>query len=268
MGAVRDFEQAGWGQAAAAYQGSFEAATGLFRDALLDAAGAGRDVLDLACGAGVVAEAALARGLRPVGLDFSPAMLAEVRRRLPEVELREGDAEALPFADASFDAVVSSFGIHHVERPRRALAEARRVLRPGGRLAFTLWAPPDENPAWRLLVEAVRAHGRLDVDMPETEEGLAGVAAFTQATAESGFADGVQARPVDRTWSLRPGADLVGIFAAGTVRTARLIDAQTPTAREAIRAQVAAGLTSYRKDGAVELPIRAYVVTGTKPRAP
>lgn len=267
MGAVRDFEHAGWRQAAADYDGSFAAATQLFAAALLAAAGDGRDLLDIACGTGIVTAAALGRGLRPVGLDFSPEMLAQARRRSPELDLREGDAERLPFADASFDAAVSNFGVHHIERPRRALAEALRVLRPGGRLAYTLWAPPEENLAWRLLFDAVRAHGRLDVDLPASADGLAGVPAFAAATAEVGFAD-VRTDSADRMWRLSPDADLIGIFAAGTVRTAHLIAAQAPAAQAAIRAQVRAALRTFEQAGAVELPIRAYVVSGVRPPAP
>ena len=264
MGAVRDFEQAGWQQAAADYDDS---STGLFSAALLDAVANARDLLDIACGAGIVTAAALSRGMRPVGLDFSPAMLAQARRRASGLDLREGDAEELPFADASFDAAVSNFGVHHVERPRRALAEALRVLRPGGRFAFTLWAPPEENPAWRLQFDAVRAHGRLDVGLPTGAESLAGVPAFAAATAEAGFTK-VRTDAVDRIWRLPSDGDLVGIFAAGSVRTARLITAQTPAAQRAIRRQVAETLKAFARSGAIELPIRAYIVAGVRPPAP
>lgn len=267
MGAVRDFEHAGWQEAAAAYDASFLSATELFAEPLLDAAGDAMDLLDLACGTGVVAAAARARGLAARGLDFSPAMLAEARRRDPALELHEGDAEAPPFADGSFDAVVSNFGVHHVERPRRALSQAHRMLRPGGRLAFTLWAPPEENPGWRLLFEAVRAHGRLEVGLPASPEGLSGVAAFTAATAEAGFGD-AWADAIHRKWRLPPGADLVEVFAAGTVRTARLIAAQPPEALPEIRAHVAQGLRAYETAEGIALPIRAYVVSGIKPPAP
>jgi len=66
----------------------------------------------------------------------------------------------------SFDAVIANFGIHHVERPELAIAEARRALAPGGTFAFTFWAEPQDNPAWRLIFEAIAAHGRRDVPMP------------------------------------------------------------------------------------------------------
>jgi ubiquinone/menaquinone biosynthesis C-methylase UbiE len=110
-----------------------------FIDDLLDAAGvkAGMRVLDLACGPGLVASGAAERGALPVGLYFCSAMIVLARADHPGIRFEEADAEVLPFADESFDAVVANFGIHHVAEPNRALAEARRVLRPGGRVAFT-----------------------------------------------------------------------------------------------------------------------------------
>ena len=79
----------------------------------------------------------------------------------PDIEFRTGDAEALPFGDASFEAVIANFGIHHVEHPERAMAEARRVLTPGGAFAFTFWADRQENAAWRIIFDAIAACGRL-----------------------------------------------------------------------------------------------------------
>ena len=94
-------------------------------------------VLDLACGPGLVAAAAVGRRALPVGLDFSSAMIALARADHPGIRFEEGDAEVLPFADEAFDAVVANFGIHHVAEPNRTLTEARRGLGPGGRVAFT-----------------------------------------------------------------------------------------------------------------------------------
>src|SRR4051794_14372350 len=123
MGVLRDFELAGWQSAAATYHG-FAGATRLFVPALVRAAAArpGMRLLDLACGTGVAARAAADAGAQVTGVDFSPAMLATARNFHPQIEFQAGDAEALPFADASFDAVISNFGIHHVERPERAIA--------------------------------------------------------------------------------------------------------------------------------------------------
>ena len=110
------------------------------------------DILDVACGTGDLTEA-FARALpRSVtGLDFTPEMLDVARVKHPRRErpageptpvYLEGDATALPFDDASFDVLSIAFGIRNVGEPARALAEFRRVLRPGGRLVILEFAEP------------------------------------------------------------------------------------------------------------------------------
>jgi demethylmenaquinone methyltransferase/2-methoxy-6-polyprenyl-1,4-benzoquinol methylase len=96
----------------------------------------GDRVLDAACGTGDLAVADLRAGAgRVTGLDFSEAMLARARRKAP-LDWVRGDMLALPFADGTFDAMTVGFGIRNVADIPLALAEARRVLRPGGRLAI------------------------------------------------------------------------------------------------------------------------------------
>src|SRR5438093_13748956 len=104
--AFHAFEQAGWQRAAEHYADAFGGLTAQTADALLDAAGvsSGACVLDIATGPGFIAAAAAARGAEVTGLDFSPAMIALARARHPRIEFREGDAEALPFDAASFEA--------------------------------------------------------------------------------------------------------------------------------------------------------------------
>jgi demethylmenaquinone methyltransferase/2-methoxy-6-polyprenyl-1,4-benzoquinol methylase len=97
--------------------------------------GPGDRVLDVCCGTGDLALAALDAGGRVTGLDFSERMLQRARRKSSEVEWVEGDALALPFADGSFDAVTVGFGVRNFADVERGLADLRRVLRPGGRIA-------------------------------------------------------------------------------------------------------------------------------------
>lgn len=106
---------------------------------------AGQRVLDVGCGTGVVALTAAREGALVTGLDLAPALLevATENARLAgrDVGFQEGDVEALPFADASFDVVLSQFGHMFGPRPDITIAEMLRVLVPGGVIAFSTWPP-------------------------------------------------------------------------------------------------------------------------------
>jgi SAM-dependent methyltransferase len=106
---------------------------------------AGQKVLDVGTGTGVVAISAARVGAEVTGLDLTPALLARARENAviaeQNVTWHEGDAEALPFADGSFDTVLSQFGHMFAPRAEQAMAELLRVLRPGGTLAFATWPP-------------------------------------------------------------------------------------------------------------------------------
>jgi demethylmenaquinone methyltransferase / 2-methoxy-6-polyprenyl-1,4-benzoquinol methylase len=104
----------------------------------------GERVLDIAAGTGTSARAIARTGAEVVALDFSAGMIAEGRRRHPDIEFVEADAEKLPFDDATFDAVTISFGLRNVEHPHAALAEMLRVLKPGGRVVICEFSKPQQ----------------------------------------------------------------------------------------------------------------------------
>jgi SAM-dependent methyltransferase len=262
--AVRAFERARWQQAARAYESSFATATTPFIDPLLDAAGvaAGTSVLDIACGPGVVAVQALARGALARGLDFSPAMLAIAIDR--GIAVDEGDAEALPYVDASFEAVVSNFGVHHVPRPAVALAEAHRVLRPGGHVAFSFWAEHAENVAWKLVFDAVARHADPAAsDAPPPGGGFRGATQCAEALRAAGFVD-CTTRLVHATWRHADARELLGALQMGTARMAAMIDAQPGVAIPAIIADIEAHAARYRTADGIAVPIAAVIAAGTK----
>ena len=105
----------------------------------------GAEVLDIACGTGVVAVTAARAGAKVKGLDLSPVLIEEAKKNAElagvSIEFREGDAEALPYADGEFDVVLSQFGHMFAPRPEVMVREMLRVLKPGGRLAFSTWPP-------------------------------------------------------------------------------------------------------------------------------
>lgn len=148
--------------AATAYEEYF--VPGLFQDWAVRVAddarlGPGQRVLDVACGTGVLAREAATR-VGPdgavTGLDPSPGMLSVAARLAPEVQWQQGTAEALPFPDRSFDAVLSQFGLMFFTDRRLALREMLRVLTPGGRLAVAVWDSLEHIPVFAAEVALVR----------------------------------------------------------------------------------------------------------------
>jgi SAM-dependent methyltransferase len=265
--AFRAFEHAGWEQIPTRYHESFGDLTVQAIDPLLDALGVRESirVLDMASGPGYVAAAAAYRGANVVGIDFSAAMVAEARRRFPAVEFMEGDAEEIPFLDRSFDAVAMNFGLLHLGRPEKAIAEAHRVLHSGGKFAFTVWAKPEEALGFGIVRRAIESHGTSDVPLPSGPPffRFSDPAECERTLREAGFvAPGV--RLVPQVWRLRSPDTLFEIMSGSTVRTAGLIHAQTPEAVEAIRADVRASAERYRKGEWIELPMPAVLASAGK----
>jgi ubiquinone/menaquinone biosynthesis C-methylase UbiE len=263
-----DFEQEGWEAAAAAYASGFSALTVQGGLALLAYVEIDLDerLLDVACGPGWIAHHAR-QNFTPnvVGVDFSSAMLAVARKRHPKVDFRQADAEALPFDDASFDIVTMGFLVGHLARPEVAMAEAYRVLVPRGRVAFSWWQPPDRAVGFGFVYDAVRAHGRMDVDIPKgppfdrycdsgTCAELLRGAGFVEPTVHS----------QDMTWLASSGDSVFETFLNGTVRSAALLRAQTPEALRKIRAEVVAKVEAFTEDGKITLPTPCWIAVATK----
>ncbi|MDM4768334.1 class I SAM-dependent methyltransferase [Pelomonas sp. SE-A7] len=106
----------------------------------------GEAVLDVGCGTGVVAISAARAGAKVRALDLTPALLSHARDNAAlagfgNIAFSEGDAEQLPYEHGEFDVVLSQFGHMFAPRPEMAVAEMRRVLKPGGRIAFATWPP-------------------------------------------------------------------------------------------------------------------------------
>ena len=262
-----DFEQRGWERAADRYGDAFGPLTSQTIPALLDAAGVrrGARVLDVASGPGYVAAAAADLGASPVGVDFSSEMVALAARRYPAIEFREGDAEALAFADAAFDAVAINFGVLHLARPDTALAEARRVLTPGGRCAFTVWATPDISVGFGIVLKAIETHGRMDVPLPAGPPffRFSDAAESARSMTAAGFVD-PQVQTVPLVWRLDSGDALCDAFLQGAVRTAALLKAQTPEALATIRRAIVDGAERYRHGSVIELPMAAVLTSGLR----
>jgi len=262
------FEHEGWERAAQAYHTYFGDLAAQSNHAMLGALGVGRGTrfLDVASGPGYLAAAARRRGADVAGVDFSVAMVEKARRVFPGLEFRIGDAEDLPFPDESFGAVGISFGMEHFQHPERALAEAFRVLQPGGRIAFTVSATPDKAVGIGMVLKAIEKHGTTDVPVPPGPPlfRFSDWGESRRALLEAGFVQ-QEVREVDQTLVLRAPDTPFHALMCGGVRVAAMLHAQTPAALALIERAVAHDAEAYRSDaGELRIPMCCVLASALK----
>jgi SAM-dependent methyltransferase len=236
---------------------------------LLEAAeiAAGMSVLDVGCGPGYVSAAAAERGAVPIGLDFSGEMIAIAKQMFPRIEFREGDAQNLSFPDRTFDRVLANFALLHLTAPERACADACRVLKPGGKFAFTTWARVEENPFVKLVDDAIGAHAEVEVGLPEGPPHylFEGPEEFRKALVRAGF-DGCSMSFKVHTieWKVPTARFIFDAELKAGVRTAGLLARQTPAALEAIRLAIEKAVQPYARGDGFAIPKAAYVVAAAR----
>lgn len=220
----------------------------------------GQRWLDVGCGSGAFT-ALLAERAAPAelhGIDRSPAMLAYARERLPHsVQLHEGDAAALPFSDASFDAAVMPLVIVFLDEPLRAVAEMRRVVCPGGVVATYIWALPNGFP-YHTAFAILRDIGVLpDRAAPDDSTELARLQALWQAAGLQNVATAafnVSHRYPDFAAWWRALQDSASIGE----RLAALSDDARQAVQEAARTHL-----PIAADGSITITARAHAVRGS-----
>ena len=268
----RNFEHDGWQKAAGQYDLGFGPVTSQAVDSLLNAVAArnGVRLLDVACGPGYVGAAAARLGCSVMGIDFSSEMITLAKKMAqhatPNLEFREGDAENLALPDVSFDAVVMNFGMLHLALPDNAIAEAFRVLRPGGRYAFTVWDAPPKTAGFEIVLDAVRTHGNVNVPLPEGPPFFRFSDTFesVRSLKAVGF-ENIRTTVVPQVWRLKAGIDLFQIMRRAAVRTAALLNMQSPEALDKIEKEISERAEQYRTPGGIELQMPSILTSATRP---
>ena len=265
--AFAELERREWSEpsVAGAYASGFARASDMVVPHLVAAVKAGpeTDALDLCCGHGNVSAGLVAAGARVTGLDFSAAMLELARKAVSTARFVQGDAMNLAFPNASFDAVTIGFGMPHVPEPSRVLAEARRVLRPGGRIAFSTWCGPEVDGAFGYVFGAIGAHGSPDIVLPP------GPGANDYADPEiafpvleaAGFGD-FTCDSVPSCWQVDDPGLAFEFFRDGTARGGALLRPQPEANAQAIRAAVVARVRMNHGEGPEwTVPMPAVVIS-------
>ena len=266
------FEHSGWQQKANGWHQHFETVSTQAVGALLDTAditvgrsNEGRRVLDVATGPGYGAGEAVRRGAEGYGVDFSSAQVELAKRQFADARFQVGDAEGLPFEDSQFDAVIINFGLQHFATPELALSEAYHVLRPGGRIAYTVWAKPPRAVGFHIVQQAIAAHGDPFADIPDGPPyyRFAEPAESRRTLTAVGF-KAARCSEVPQTWRVSDPDHVLIAIADGTVRVGALFRAQTPAARCAIAVAVRDAAKAYENGGVIELPMPALLASATK----
>jgi len=225
----------------------------------------GGELLDVGCGTARLAQLAEQAGRTVTALDADESMVEAARGRMRGLVLRAALPD-VPLPDSSARAIAANFVINHVDRPRAALAELRRVLRPGGRLAMTIW--PAGGASWSALLGEVFEDAGAVLPPPERlpdSEDFERSAEGPAELARGARLEVLTACDLHWDWRIRP-ADLWAGLEAGVATPGAVVRAQTPPVRDRIREAFAARTADLADvDGQLSFPMRAAYVLAERP---
>lgn len=258
-------EYEGWQRVADQYNDHWAHLTRQFIEPLLNAAGVskGKKVLDVACGTGIVSDEIMTRQASPVGIDFAPEMVKKAQQAYSHIEFLLGDAQQLPFDDASFDCVVMNFGMLHLPQPMLAMKEAYRVLRPKGRYAFTVWASAEKSPAAKVMKDAKEKFADMNVPMPEAPpydyfEDKENCISFL---GQAGFdTQTLIYETLLVTWVVPTAGFLFDAELNAGVRNAAFLRQQTPEDLKKIKLAFEQGIEQFKVDEGYKLPFLGCLI--------
>jgi SAM-dependent methyltransferase len=214
----------------------------------------GERILDVATGTGWTARRIATRGAFVTGVDIGEDVITAARDLTPSIDFRVGDAEALPFPDAHFDAVASTFGIMFCARPEQAAGELARVCKPGGRIVLTTWPAADFVHEMFALIQGYRHTRRSEAPSPFDWGDTHRLVELLGDDFDLGFEDGVS------LYRERDGAAAFDTFAEGFGPIVALLEELDQEASESFRREFELLHERHRTGAGILVP-RKYVVT-------
>jgi len=289
-------EKRNWEQGFEAYDAGFGPLTSQTIPTLLSEAGyspsnasATSDVrlLDVATGPGFVLSKAVdlapsgsstSTRIHLTGLDVTEKFIDMAKHRIEDQLKKEsrleadfvlGSAETLPFDDCVFTSVTCNFGILHFFKPREFLRESFRVLKPGGRLSFSCWAPPSQTEGFHIALTSISEGGNPNVEgLPAGPEffDFGDADQSKDAMREIGFEDTRSVLLSDMAWnSVHSGEDLYSVLLEGTSRTREVLLKQTADETKNIKDLMARKYITVTDHGSRPLRMPALITSGRKP---
>ena len=267
-----DQKPQGWDAVTPGYEKAFESYAGLFAKEMLARVrlSPGHRVIDIGAGPGILTMLAAPSGADVLGIDFSPNMVERLQRRLRDADIRNARAEVmdgqdLKLPDGSFDVALSNFAVIFFPDIERGLAEMRRILKPGGRIAVSAWSVPDRVMFLRALLRAVKAAvpDYVSPAKPPVWLRLSEANVLRQYLERVGFRH-VRIEAVTREWRLPSAAWLAENFLGISPGLSFIFDALGPEKTRRVQEVLVQQLQDDFKNGDVRLPNEGLIAFAEK----
>ncbi len=261
----KEFERREWERKALCYKDTWGTVTTQPIDAVLRMADvrAGTELLDCGSGTGALCARAKTLGARVLGCDYSVEMLRIANQLHPDIVFQREDCTNLSFATSSFDVVTMNYLLLHVAEQDRAIEEAARVLKRGGRLAITLWLPPDKSPGLNLIFSVLKEFADMSVIPPADD-----IFKFTSATyaAEVFTKFGLQVPRFEifpTVWHFTSADEFFNSIQAGT-RMGGLIELQKPEVKTIIKSAISERINEFADGQGFAIPTPSVIIAANK----
>lgn len=261
----KTFEMLAWERKALGYSDTWGTVTTQPIEKVLEVAGdvAGKMLLDCGCGPGQLTYIASQKGARVIGGDYSQQMLQIASKNFPDLEFSRQDAEQLTFSDNYFDIVVLNYLLLHVQNQDLVLHEAERVLKPGGKLIYTMWMAPDKSPGLNLIFSAIKRFADMSVIPPAQDlfyyssELHAREFFNLQRFAELYFS------LFPTAWNVSSAEQFFQAIQAGT-RMGGLIELQKEEIKRQIKDSILTGIEQFHTQSGYLIPTPSIIVSARK----
>jgi len=222
-------------------------------------------ILDIACGPGYISEYLKNNSYDISGIDFSESMINFAKDRLPKSKFQVASAEDLPFEDNSFEFVICNFGMLHFANPQITTSEAYRVLKDGGKFAYSAWNELNKSPAMSIIMEAINKFSDTTVNLPE------GPPFFYYALEENSFPmlknigfKHIERKEIHEIWDIKSAKSFVEFYRDGGARIGGILRAQSKEALKNIIKEVENNIIPYKSDNIFKVPVSMVITYGTK----